>query len=122
MEYMLLIYTDEQAWARLSGEERSGIVSDYVAVSDAMRESGVWRAGAPLQATPAASSVRLRDGEPLVTAGPFAETREQLGGYFLIEADTDDEAVAWAARLPAARYGTVEVRPLLPVETGDLAS
>ena len=117
MEYLLLIYTDEKAWARLTDEERSELVSEYFSVSAEMRESGVWRAGAPLQATSAASSVRIRDGEPLVTAGPFAETQEQLGGYFLIETESDEDAVGWAAKLPAARYGTVEVRPLLAVES-----
>jgi hypothetical protein len=116
MEYMLLIYTDEQAWAKLSDEARSELVSEYYAVSTEMRESGVWRAGAPLQVTSAASSVRLRDGEPLITGGPFAETQEQLGGYFVIDVDSDKDAFRWAAKLPAARYGTVEVRPVLAVE------
>jgi hypothetical protein len=116
MEYMLLIHDDEQAWARLAGEERSEIVSEYFAVSEEMRESGVWRAGAPLQATSKASSVRLREGEPLITDGPFAETQEQLGRYFLIDVDSDEAAAGWAAKLPAARYGTVEVRRLLAME------
>jgi hypothetical protein len=115
MQYMLLIYTDEQAWAALDERERNAIVGEYFALTDELRTAGAYIAGAPLEPTQRASTVRLRDGEELVTDGPFAETKEQLGGYFLIEADSDDEACGWAAKIPAARYGSIEVRPVLPV-------
>ena len=122
MQYMLLIYNDEQAWASLAEDERNAIVGEYFALTDELREQGSFVAGAPLQPTTTASAVRVRDGEQLVTDGPFAETKEQLGGYFLIEAESDDEAVRWAAKIPAARYGTIEVRPVLPVGAETVAS
>jgi hypothetical protein len=115
VEYMLLIYNDEQAWSRLSDEERRPIIREYYALTTELRDHGRYVSGAPLQPTAAASTVRVRDDEQLVTDGPFAETKEQLGGYFLIEADSDEEARAWAAKIPAARYGSIEVRPVLPV-------
>jgi hypothetical protein len=115
MQYMLLIYNDEQAWAELPDEERRAIVEEYFALSDELRAAGAYVAGAPLKPTATASTIRLRDGQHIVTDGPFAETKEQLGGYFLIEVDSDDEAREWAAKIPAARYGSIEVRPVLPV-------
>ena len=115
VQYMLLIYTDEQAWASLAEDERNAIVGEYFALTDELRAHGAFVAGAPLQPTTTASAVRVRDGEQLVTDGPFAETKEQLGGYFLVDVETDDEAVRWAAKIPAARWGTIEVRPVLPV-------
>jgi hypothetical protein len=113
--YMLLIYTDEEAWARLSEEEREPIIQEYFALTNELREKGRYVAGAPLQPTTTANTVRLRDGERVVTDGPFAETKEQLGGYFLVEAESVEEALDWAAKIPAARYGSIEVRPVLPV-------
>ena len=115
MEFMLLIYNDERRWAALSGDERSAIVREYLALTDEMRDHGVYITGAPLEPTPTATSVRVRDEELLVVDGPFAETKEQLGGYFLLEVSSDDEARMWAAKVPAARYGTVEVRAVLAV-------
>jgi hypothetical protein len=115
MEYMLLIYTDEKRWASLADDERNAIIGEYYALTNELRDHGSYVTGAPLQPTTTASTVRIRDEERFVTDGPFAETKEQLGGYFLIEADSDDEAHAWAAKIPAARYGSVEVRPVLPV-------
>ncbi|HEX6701773.1 MAG TPA: YciI family protein, partial [Gaiellaceae bacterium] len=115
MQYMLLIYNDERAWASLAEDERSAIVREYFALTDELREHGAYVAGAPLQPTTAARTIRVRDGEQLATDGPFTETKEQLGGYYLIDAESDDEAAAWAAKIPAARYGSIEVRPLLPV-------
>jgi hypothetical protein len=113
MQYMLLIYNDEQAWAALSDADRNAIVGDYTAFTESIRGSGNWIAGAPLHPTSTSTSVRLRDGEALVTDGPFAETKEQLGGYYLVDAADADEAIALAARIPGARYGTIEVRPVL---------
>jgi hypothetical protein len=115
MEYMLLIYNDENAWATLPDPERNSIIREYFDLTDEMRDHGVYITGAPLQPTTAGSTVRIRDDEQLVTDGPFAETKEQLGGYFLIEADSDEEARAWAVKIPAARYGSIEVRPLLAI-------
>ena len=122
MQYMLLIYNDERAWAALPEEERSAIVGEYFALTDELRTAGAYVAGAPLRPTETASTVRLRDGEQLVTDGPFAETKEQLGGYFLIEAESAEEALEWAARIPAARYGSIEVRPVQPVSAEVTAS
>jgi hypothetical protein len=115
MEHMLFIYTDEKRWASLPDAERNGIIGEYFALTDEMRENGVYVTGAPLQPTSTSSTVRLRDDELLVTDGPFAETKEQLGGYFLVDVETVEEAREWAAKIPAARYGSIEVRPLLPV-------
>jgi hypothetical protein len=115
MQYLLLIYTDEKEWLALSDEERKPITDEYFALTDSLTEDGSYVAGAPLQPTTTATSVRVRDGETLVTDGPFAETKEQLGGYYLVEAADADEAISIAARIPAARNGTIEVRPLLPV-------
>ena len=115
MQYMLLLYNDEKVWASLSDEERAAIVREYFTLTDKLRAQGKYVAGAPLRPTETATTVRVRDGERLLTDGPFAETKEQLGGYFLIDAESAEEALAWAARIPAARYGCVEVRPVLPV-------
>ena len=115
MQYMLLIYNDEQAWAALSDDDRKAIVGDYMAFTESIRESGHYITGAPLHPTSTATSVRLRDEQALVTDGPFAETKEQLGGYYLVEAADADEAIALASRIPGARYGTIEVRPVLQV-------
>jgi hypothetical protein len=112
MKYMLLIHHDEKAWEKLSKTERQRIVEEYRQFTQQIKSSGHYLAGAPLHPTAAASSVRVRNGKRLVTDGPFAETREQLGGYFLIDAKDLDEAIGIATRIPAARWGTVEVRPV----------
>jgi hypothetical protein len=115
MQYMLLIYSDEDAWASMPEEERSGITQEYFALTSELQEKGDYVAGAPLQPTSAATTVRVRDGEQLVTDGPFAETKEQLGGYYLVETESVDEALEWAAKIPAARHGTIEVRPVMEI-------
>ncbi|MCI0418011.1 MAG: YciI family protein [Acidobacteria bacterium] len=112
MKYILLIHHDEKAWDKLSETERQQIVGQYRQFTQQIKSSGHYLGGAPLQPTSAASSVRVRSGKRLVTDGPFAETREQLGGYFLIDAKDLDEAIGIATRIPAARWGTVEVRPV----------
>jgi hypothetical protein len=114
-QYLLLIYADEKTRQALSEAERNAITREYFAYADGLREAGAYVGGAPLQPTGTASSVRIRDGKELVTDGPFAETKEQLGGYFLIEAESDEEAQAHATGIPAARWGTIEVRPLAPI-------
>jgi hypothetical protein len=112
VRYMLLIYGDEQA---LSDRERNECYRDSAALARQIDAAGQYRAAAPLHPTSTATSVRVRDGKRLVTDGPFAETREQLGGYFLIDAKDLDEAIAVAARIPMAQRGTVEVRPVLEI-------
>src|SRR5438105_4073253 len=110
MHYLLLIHDDEQRWAAMTEEEQTAIYSEYAALAGELSERGSYVGGAPLHPTATATTVRVRDGEEVVTDGPFAETKEQLGGFFLIEAGSTEEAVASAARVPAARYGSVEVR------------
>lgn len=110
MKYMLLIYSDENAWAE---GERERCFAESTALTHALQASGSYLAASPLQPVATATSVRVRDGRRTVTDGPFAETREQLGGYFLIDARDLNEAIDIAGRIPAARKGTVEVRPVV---------
>jgi hypothetical protein len=115
-QYLLLIHTDERAFLALSEEERNAITREYFAYTDGLRDAGAYVAAAPLEPTSvAASAVRVRDGKELVTDGPFAETKEQLGGFFLVEADSLEEACEHAARMPGARFGAIEVRQIRPV-------
>ena len=113
MKYMLLIYHDEQSWAGITESERQQIYADYRKLREQLLTSGQFVTGSQLQPISTATSVRVRDGKELVTDGPFAETHEQLGGYFLIEAENLDEATSIAARIPSAKTGTIEVRPLV---------
>ena len=117
MKYILLIHDDEKVWEKLSESEKNAIYADYGKFSEAIKASGNYVSGSELQPTSTATSVRIRDGKRLVTDGPFAETREQLGGFYLVEAKDLDEAIALAARIPSARLGTIEVRPLMPQRT-----
>jgi hypothetical protein len=119
MQYMLLIYDDEQAWANLPEDERNGLYAEYGAFTTELTETGSLVAAGQLQPTAAATTVRSRKGDQLVTDGPFAETKEQLGGYYLIDVESMDEALEWAAKIPSARFGSIEVRPLVlrPAET-----
>jgi hypothetical protein len=112
MKYMLLIYLDEQA---LSEAERQECYAESTQLAQEIHSSGQYLAANPLHPTSMATSVRVRNGKRLVTDGPFAETREQLGGYFLIEANNLDDAIGIAARIPMARKGTVEVRPVIDI-------
>ena|SRR5207253_3062579 len=115
MQYLLLIHDDEQRWAAMTEEEQTAIYSEYRVLTADLRESGAFVGGNQLQPAPTAVTVRVRDGEQLVTDGPFAETKEQLGGYYLIDVESLDEALEWAAKIPSARLGSVEVRPVVPV-------
>lgn len=112
MRYMLLVYLDEQA---LSEAERERCYEESAQLARRLDSSGQYLATAALHPTSTATSVRVRGGKRVVTDGPFAETREQLGGYFLIEASDLDEAIGIAARIPGARVGTVEIRPVMGV-------
>ena len=112
MRYLLLIYMDEHA---LSETERQACYAESAQFAQELNARGQYLDCAPLQPTATATSVRVRGGKPLVTDGPFAETREQLAGYFLIDARNLDEAIGIAARIPAGRWGTVEIRPVIEV-------
>jgi hypothetical protein len=111
VKYMLLIYLD-QAWDSRSLAERQEVYSGQMRLAEELTTRGQYLGGSPLQPTSSATTVRVRDGKPLLTDGPFAETREHLGGYMLIDVGNLDEAIAIAARGPLARVGTIEVRPV----------
>lgn len=115
MQYLLLIYEDEKMWATLSEAESGKIFAEYMTFTNDIKKSGHYIGGNPLQPVHTATTVRIRDGKTAKTDGPFAETREQLGGYYLIEAKDLDEACAIGARIPASRTGSIEVRPVMVV-------
>jgi hypothetical protein len=112
MKYMLLIYTDEQAWTET---EREHCYKESTELTHNLHSTGHYLGANPLQPVTTATSVRVREGKRIVTDGPFAETREQLGGYFLVEAKNLDEAIGIAGRIPGARKGTVEIRPVMEI-------
>ena len=116
MQYLLLIYGTESRWDRIPGGERDKILQEYSDYSKSIAASGNLRGGNELDVTAKAKTVKVRDGKRLVTDGPFAETKEQLGGYYLVEAKDENEAIALAARIPSARWGSIEVRPIIPHE------
>ncbi|HEU4449490.1 MAG TPA: YciI family protein [Gaiellaceae bacterium] len=111
---MLQIYSPEGHWDRLAEDERAALYEEYFALDRALGERGALVGSHELEPAATATSVRVRDGETLVTDGPFAETKEQLGGYYVVEAESLDEAIEWAARIPSARHGTIEIRPVVP--------
>jgi hypothetical protein len=112
MKYMLLIYTDEQSWA---DGEREACYKESAQLCQDLHARGQYVSASPLQAVASATSVRVRGGKPLITDGPFAETREQLGGYFMVEAKDLNEAINVAAKIPGARKATVEIRPVMEI-------
>jgi hypothetical protein len=111
-EYVALIYADEADWEGLSDDERSSIMDRYMLLSRNAREAGVMVDGSELASTRDATTVRVRRGDTAVTDGPYAEAKEALGGFYLFECPTIDDAVEWAAQIPAAERGAVEVRPV----------
>jgi hypothetical protein len=113
MQYLLLIYQSEAEAAARGQAGLTEMVSEYRTFTQSIIQGGQFRAGDALKPTSMATTVRVRDGRTLTTDGPFAETREQLGGYYLIEAKNLDEATAIAARVPSAKFGSVEVRPVM---------
>jgi hypothetical protein len=117
MQYLLLIYDTEQAWATRPEAESKQLNADYMAFTKDIKASGHFKAGDALQRTHTATTVRVRDGKTSTTDGPFAETREQLGGYYLIEATDLDEATKIAARIPSAKLGSIEIRPVVNYNT-----
>lgn len=112
MKYMLLIYGDERVW---TDSEREQCYGESTQLAHQLQSKGQYVAASPLQPVATATSVQVRNGKRLVTDGPFAETREQLGGYFMIEAKDLDEAISIAGQIPGARKGTVEIRPVLEI-------
>jgi len=116
MQYLCLIYDDEQQWEKLPPAESSKIIDEFLAYTDSIRKSGHYAGGNALQPTRTATTVRVRLGRVATTDGPFAETKEQLGGYYLLNARDLNEAIQLASRIPGARLGCVEVRPVLEME------
>jgi hypothetical protein len=118
MQYLLLIYIDEKTSTKMGEGDRAAMSKQYGEFTQSIIKTGNFRAGDALHPTTMATTVRVRDGKTLTTDGPFAETKEQLGGYYLVEAKDLDEATAMAARIPGARSGSIEVRPIMPVARG----
>lgn len=115
MQYLLMIYSNEAGMQSAGKAETEQMLAAYGAYSEAMRKSGVVVGGQRLQASSTATTVRVADGKTKVLNGPYAETREQLGGYFLIDVPDLDAALSWAARCPGASHGVIEVRPIWPM-------
>ncbi len=115
MKYMLLCYDDEQAWEEEGTAAHQSAMDEAVRLTHTIHAKGQYRLASPLQPVSTATSVRVRDGRRLVTDGPFTETREVLGGFYLIDVDNLDDAIDIAARHPGARFGTVEVRPVMEI-------
>jgi hypothetical protein len=114
MKYLCLIYDNEQSWANASKDKIDAMKGEYYAFSDDIRKSGHYVGGSGLQPTATATTVRVRNGKVSTTDGPFAETKEQLGGFYLIDAKDLNDAIQVAARIPGAKSGSIEVRPTLP--------
>jgi hypothetical protein len=112
MQYMILIYEDEKQFASLPEEEMNKVFAQYMQYSKDLATAGVLRGGAALQPIATATTVRVRGGKTATTDGPFAETKEQLGGYYVLEVANLDEAIKWAAKCPGAPSGSIEVRPV----------
>ena len=115
MKYMLLVHHDEAAFEKIAKEKQQQMLADSVQLTHQLHAKGQYLSASPLQPASTAAIVRVRDGKPLVTDGPFIETREQIAGYFLIDAKDKAEAIAIAKLVPGARIGTVEVRPLIEI-------
>jgi len=115
MRYMLLLYDNEKDWVNMSEAEQGNVFGEYDAFTESVTKSGNYVSGEPLEPTTTATTVRVRHGKTQTTDGPFAETREQLGGFYIIDARDLDEALAIAARIPSARTGSIEVRPIMAI-------
>jgi len=114
MQYLLLIYGNEEAFGRMSQAEQGAVMQEFGEYTKNIVQTGHYRGGNELAEVSTATTVRVRDKKRSVTDGPFAETKEQLGGYYLVEAKDLDEAIGLAARIPSARWGAIEVRPIIP--------
>ncbi|MFL5802568.1 MAG: YciI family protein [Roseiflexaceae bacterium] len=113
MNYLLLIYGDEQAGVNMSKEDMDEMMGAYNAYTEDLQKAGIMRGGDALHPTSSATTVRVQDGKKVTTHGPFAETKEQLGGYYWVDCKNLDEAIEWAAKCPGAHYGSIEVRPVV---------
>ncbi len=112
MQYILMTYVPEDGWTRMTKAEQERGMAAYTAFTEALRKAGVLKGGGRLQQSSTATTVRIANGKPQVLDGPYADSKEQFGGYFIIDVADLDAALAWAARCPAAGHGVVEVRPL----------
>lgn len=112
MQYLLLLYSNESEWGKMTPAQQEQGVAAYIAYGEALRKAGAFVGSNRLQGVSSATTVRVKDGKSQVLNGPYADSREQLGGYYLIEAPDLDAALAWAARCPGASHGTIEVRPV----------
>lgn len=115
MQYLLLIYSNEADYAALDKATTKALSDDYAVYTQEIIKSGHFKGGERLKPVASATTVRMKNGKTLTTDGPFAETREQLGGFYMVEAKDIDEAIALAARIPGARHGSIEVRPIWPM-------
>jgi hypothetical protein len=113
MKYAMLIYTDQTEDAKMSEEEGNAIMGAYYGFTNEVKDKGIHVAGEALHPTASATTVRVRDGKTLTTDGPFAETKEQLGGFYLLDCKDLDEAIEYAAKIPGAAHGSVEIRPIV---------
>ncbi|MGH8130581.1 MAG: YciI family protein [Steroidobacteraceae bacterium] len=113
MQYLCLIYEDEKEWQKMPKAETEKIINEFSSYTESVRQSGHYVGGNALQPTHTATTVRVRQGRVATTDGPFAETKEQLGGYYLLQARDLNEAIQLASRIPGARFGAVEVRPVV---------
>ena len=112
MQYLLMLYSQENGWSKMSKAEREQAIVAYSAYTEALSKSGALKGSGRLQWTSTATTVRVANGKPQVLDGPYADSKEQLGGYYLIDVPDLDAAISWAARCPAAGHGIVEVRPV----------
>jgi hypothetical protein len=112
MEYLLMLYSDETAWPKMTKAEQEQGVAAYVAYGEALKKAGALKGSNRLQASTTATTVRLSNGKPQVLDGPYTDSKEQVGGYYLIDAPDLDAALSWAARCPGAGHGVIEVRPV----------
>lgn len=112
MKYLLMICSEESGYETMSEEDMGKLMADYGTFTEELGQSGALLGGERLHPTPTATTVRVRDGKTSTVDGPFAETKEQMGGYYIIDVKDLDEAIAWAAKIPTAKYGSVEVRPV----------
>jgi hypothetical protein len=114
MEYMLMLYVNEGGWSKLTDAQKEQGVAAYRAYSEALQKAGALRGGQRLKGSSAATTVRVANGKPQVQDGPYADSKEQVGGYFIIDVPDLDSAISWASRCPAASHGAVELRPFWP--------
>ena len=122
MQYLLMLYSNESAWPAMSQEEREKGMAAYVAYTEALNNAGLLKGMNRLQPTSSATTVRIANGKPQVLDGPYLDSKEQLGGYFLIDVPDLDSAIAWASRCPGAGHGVVEVRPIWPSVSASILS